>query len=239
MKTKNIADVVLVALLLQVYGCIPTTVRDNDKRYERTEAVYFVSLQTVQLLGVEPQLSGSINNRIAADNMSTAEYQDNYVKTTWNYDSKRVGNEQLRFHLENKTDSLVKLLWDDAAYVDPFEVTHKVTHSGVRGLDIQRPQSPSLILGKSRISDVIVPTDYVTFVSGEWRARGLFLPWLFLNSNQEKDFEKFKQEVNAYKGRSFRVLLPLLFAQNSRNHVFTFTIDSIRFNIQRTPPSFD
>jgi hypothetical protein len=49
-------------------------------------------------------------------------------------------DDQLGFNLLNKSGSPVRILWDDAAYVDITGQSRRVIHSGVKLVDRNSPQ---------------------------------------------------------------------------------------------------
>ena len=51
----------------------------------------------------------------------------------------------INFSITNKTDYSIKVLWDEAAYVDESGKSHRVMHSGIKYIDRSNPQPPTII----------------------------------------------------------------------------------------------
>ena len=56
-----------------------------------------------------------------------------------------IGRTQLNFCLTNKSGYSIKLPWDDMAYVDEDGKTMRVIHSGIRLVDRNAAQAPTVI----------------------------------------------------------------------------------------------
>ena len=61
--------------------------------------------------------------------------------------------------LENVSENSIRVIWDEAVFVNVKGVTYKVTHNGVKpdGRDVE--QTPSLIIKGAKLVDTIIPSD--------------------------------------------------------------------------------
>jgi hypothetical protein len=117
------------------------------------------------------------------------------------------------FTLRNKTDNPMMINWDQVAYVDPLGETHKVMHQGVRFIQRDQPMPPSMIPPGAKLTDVLVPTDYVSYESGRyggWTAREMY--------------PKPEQGVQ-FRGKTFSIFMPLTINDKVKNYNFVFSID--------------
>jgi len=90
-------------------------------------------------------------------------FEDDLVKASFYF-----GNTQIVMRLDNKSDYTMKINWDNAAWISPTGESGRVIHSGVRLIDRNAPQSPSIIVRNGKLSDIIIPTDNIYYVSGQY-----------------------------------------------------------------------
>lgn len=72
------------------------------------------------------------------------------------------------FHFQNKTDSPVKIIWDETTYIEPNGQSSKVFYSGVKIDDRNSSLPASLIPPKASLADDILPTAAVFWGSYGW-----------------------------------------------------------------------
>ena len=72
------------------------------------------------------------------------------------------------FTLQNKTDNPLTLDWNQVAYVNAFSQSHKVMHGDVRFIERDRALPPSIIPPGASLTDIVLPVDYVSYVSGRY-----------------------------------------------------------------------
>jgi hypothetical protein len=185
-------------------------------------ARYELSLQRVERpADATAQYGAQRVDRIADAAGRQFRFSDDVVEVEWTVTSERIG-----LRLRNKSDHSIRVLWDNAAYVSPDGVSHRVMHTGVPYASRNEPQPPSVVVRGGEIRDEIVPTDYVFLATAvNWETR----PFLQLvGGNPEKQSE-------ALVGRTVRVLLPLEIRGVQNDYLFTFGIDRVCF----WPPRYD
>lgn len=77
----------------------------------------------------------------------------------------------LSFNFVNKTDKPIKILWDDSAFINAAGGSERVLHGGVRIIDRNQSQAPSIIIPKGTLSDDIISTEHVgtdPYLSSGW-----------------------------------------------------------------------
>jgi hypothetical protein len=129
-------------------------------------------------------------------------------------------DDQLGFNLLNKSGSPVRILWDDAAYVDITGQSRRVIHSGVKLADRNSPQAPSVIPSKGRLNDIVYPSDHVSYY-GNWSQRPMF-PCLregYACTDPERRL------VAAHTGLDYRVLLPVEVGKETYPYTFVFKVN--------------
>ncbi|RLI46562.1 hypothetical protein DRO69_02755 [Candidatus Bathyarchaeota archaeon] len=151
-------------------------------------------------------------------------FEDQMVEIIW-----MPTSSQISFMLKNKTNHSIKIVWDEAAYVDENGESHRVIHSGVKYIDRNNPQPPSVVVRGGTISDIIIPSDKIYYVSGQyggWRKNPLF-------PTTSEEFDFFKKLVKKYVGKTIQVLLPLQIEDVINEYIFTFEIKDAEV---RKPP---
>jgi hypothetical protein len=149
--------------------------------------------------------------------ISKDQFEDDVIKILWSPTAS-----QITFNLTNKTPRTIKIIWDDAAYIDINGVGHRVMHEGVIYSDRNNPQPPSIVVRNGTLDDLVFPTDNVFyFPGGGWHESPLF-PRIVINELELK----YRNEL--YKGKTFQILLPLQIEDNVNEYIFTFEIKDVR-----------
>ena len=147
-----------------------------------------------------------------------------------------IGSKQIMFSIENKTDHSIKLIWDEAAYMDEDSQSRRVLHEGVKYSEKNSPSPPSVIMKNGILNDIIVPTDNVYYISGEyggWRTHPLFpqnpiYGWDSLPEDSETAYANVEKLAKGQKGKRVRVLLPLQIGEVVNEYLFTFVVDGYK-----------
>lgn len=142
-------------------------------------------------------------------------YQDDYISIIWYF-----GHKQLNFAITNKTGYSIKLPWDEMVYVDEDGQSMRVIHSGVKYIDRNSPQAPSIVAKNATFDDILVPADNIYYVSGKyggWEEKDLFPSY----SNQEAADE------SSILGKTVRVVFPIIIQDITNEYIFEFKIDSV------------
>jgi hypothetical protein len=126
-----------------------------------------------------------------------------------------VTRERLGFSLRNTTDAPIQLDWNTVSYVDQRGTAHRVMHDGVKFSARENPQPPSIIPPGAKVSDVIIPTDYVEYIGRDWHVRPMF------------GDDLGQSWVPITEGGTFSVLLPLVINGTTENLFVTFKIEHV------------
>jgi len=131
-------------------------------------------------------------------------YSDNSIDVSF-----IISETRITFSIQNKTDSGIKINWDDLSFVSPTGRASKIIHSGVKLIDRNSAQAPTTIPPKSRISDIVVPAENIQYVNNTWQ-EGL----LFAEDSLSL----------SYNGIEFSVYFPLEIKGTKKEYSFTFKI---------------
>lgn len=148
----------------------------------------------------------------AYDQNGYIRFEDDNIRIEFVFSEREIG-----FNLENKSNEPVKILWDNSAYIDVFNTSHRIIHKGVRYIERDRVQPPTSIAPNTSIVDMILPVDNVISVYGGGWETALLFPTL----GEEEKNEQF------YKGKQFGILMALDINNNIKNYLFKFNIDDV------------
>ncbi|MHC5037344.1 MAG: hypothetical protein ACYTHM_08525 [Planctomycetota bacterium] len=134
--------------------------------------------------------------------------------------------DRFRFKLGNKTDHTLRILWDEAAYVDPRGESHRIVHSGIKHEDANKPQPPSTVVKRQIFSDSILPADHIELEPGPygvWREKPFF-------PGTARKKGSLKAEAQKVVGKRVKVLLPLEIEGKKREYIFIFEIKGFQIH---------
>ncbi|MGL4410524.1 MAG: hypothetical protein ACRCTF_00055 [Bacteroidales bacterium] len=152
--------------------------------------------------------------KLDVDGKTNYKYEDDYIDISW-----FVGLSNFSFTLNNKSNYSIKIPWDDAAYVDVNGIAGRVMHAGVKYTERNNSQIASVVPKRASIKDVIIPTENVYLVNGQYIEGRLFkLP---------VDSTNIEEAKGIYVGKTVRVLFPVIIQDVKNEYVFEFKIDDI------------
>lgn len=131
-------------------------------------------------------------------------YEDDLVAFTW-----YVSKTQFNFKLKNKTNHSIKVPWDDIVFINPGGISMRVIHSGIKFVDRNSEQSPSVVAKNSVLKDILVPSDYIHYVDdggsglGGWKTHDVF-------HNYE------------YVGAKVSIVFPVIIEDVTNEYIFHF-----------------
>jgi hypothetical protein len=148
-------------------------------------------------------------------------YEDEVVKIIWIPQPK-----QIAFSLYNKSDFNLKIIWDEAAYIDENGVSRRVIHKGTKYIDRFNPQPPTIVAKNSYIIDLIYPADFIFYDEG-WQEKPIF-PYEFTGKR-----EKAQMLAQNYEGKIFKILLPIEINGIKKEYLFAFKINNVKLKEER------
>lgn len=197
--------------------------------------MYEISLKEVERPVRAKERYGERNiSKVEEEGSKKYYFEDELVKITWIPTAS-----QFSIILTNKTDHSIKIVWDEAAYVDENGASHRIMHSGVKFIDRNNSQPPSIVVRKGYIADLIIPTDKVQWdnqdYKSSWHAEPIF-PFDTPINLELKTEEELKTKNKDYVGKTVQVLLPLQIEDAVSEYIFIFEIKNIEIKkIEPTP----
>lgn len=123
--------------------------------------------------------------------------------------------------IRNKTADPISVNWNVISYVDSSGDAHKVMHSGIRLMDKEAPQTPTLIPPTARINETLFPTDYI--VSG---SEGLSQKPVWPDTGY---VSKDESHLKTLEGSTFSIFMPIEVGGKTKNYSFVFKIVSVLY----------
>lgn len=191
-----------------------------------TNCVSYRADYVVGMVGVD---SPSGSNDISKDSvvfqnkiLESYNFEDDYIDISWSFDYS-----ELDFELINKTNKTIKIIWDEAAYVDENGNSSNIMHNGVKYSNRNESQKPSIVVKNGKLNDAILPTSkayYSTptqYTSGSWVHSPLF-PRVVELSEKE-----VIESCEGVIGLEVKVLLPIEIEGITYEYIFTFRVEDL------------
>jgi hypothetical protein len=155
--------------------------------------------------------SASNIHNFEADNILS--YKDNIISATWDTDTS-----PLLLTLKNLTDKTIKIIWDNAAFIDINGNAGRIMHTGTKYSDRNDFQPPTIIPKKTSVIENIVPTRNVYFTDYGWVEGKLFI----YKTND------YKETVNDFTGKHIKILIPIVVDNDTIEYIFDFKVKSVK-----------
>lgn len=153
----------------------------------------------------------TVENNINESSMkvSSQNYNDDVIDISMEF-----GEQSISMFIGNQTSSSIKILWDDAAYIDQFGSAHRVIHLGTKLIDRDKAQVPSVVPKGSHINEEVVPSDCI-----EWMASTSNWEYTPVSQMYMYNTEKEAQEATMNLA-DVQLLLPI--EANGQRYEYTF-----------------
>lgn len=208
MKTVNFFLLAFAAFMLTSCGAFKNYI-----------ASYSVGLSSVESPADAKQQFGETKVvTFNEEGVSKYRYEDDYINIVW-----YVGLKQFNFTLNNKSGHSLKINWDDISFVDTEGQVGRVMHSGVKYTERNNSQPATTVPKGASISDILLPTENVYFVSGQyggWRENYL-LPCVYQTP------EAFNAGASSLVGKTMTIMMPIMIENVQNDYTFTFNIEKL------------
>lgn len=203
-------SIAILALLL-----LPACAAEYRARYE----VGLLSVERPE--NAQQRFGRSVVTPVSAPGERTRfVFEDSVMQVTWSPTS-----EVIAFKLRNKTDHSIRVIWDNAAYVDKDGESKRVMHVGIPFANRSLPQPPSVVVRGGELNDQILPTEYVDYTAGSpalgttggWAQQSF---WKVSGSRAQ-----IEAELASTVGRRVQILLPIEIQGVINDYIFVFGIN--------------
>lgn len=212
---------------LLTFSCAGTFNEAGDEDHAiRYSAAYHSHLENVERPDSAISIYGVAKfDSIPNDTNFYSYFEDRAVKILWGLSSRFINCSVI-----NKTESTIKILWNEAAYVDERRASHPLGH----GRQYYLESSPSIILSKTFFEDGLYPSDYPYIPIGE-AFGGPIRKTLFLDfelhgpvyHGKYRSIDEFRTAVSSNLWSTVQILLPMDIEGHVYNYLFSFRISNI------------
>jgi hypothetical protein len=123
----------------------------------------------------------------------------------------------IEFEMVNKTDSTIKVPWDEVVYVDEYGNSERVMHAGVKYISRDQSMPPSIVVKGGKLDDLISPSSNVYYSGGKYGSG-------WTNSKLFND---------ASVGKTVAILLPLLVGEKRHEYLFKFSVNPPKLPVKK------
>jgi len=155
------------------------------------------------------------NINLVSNNGHNYIYGDSIIKITW-----VVSPYMMNFNLTNKTNKVIRVVWDEALFADINGNSSPVIHSGIRYMDMNNSHPATSITPYSSLSDMVQPIKniYLDNIWSGWKQK----PILPNSANTKAELLILR---NKYIGKRMTVVLPIKIGDVTNEYVFYFNIN--------------
>ncbi len=173
------------------------------------KAFYDVSLDAVERpQDATEQYGKQLITKVEGDSAKYS-FSDDLMEIIW-----LPANDGFFFDLTNKTDHSIKIIWDEAVYINRQGQSMGVIHYGIKYTEKSRPQAPSVVARGTTLSDVVFPKNYVSWGYESWVESPLW--------GKPGDLADVQNIANVTVGENVKVLLPLQIEDTVNEYIFNF-----------------
>lgn len=124
--------------------------------------------------------------RIRLANNNSLQFSDSFITITFGLGKDCNGLRtltQIPFKLVNNTSAPITIEWDSSTFVNPSKESCRVIHAGVKLIDKNATQAPSIVASQSKIDDILMPSTNIYWragsgnTSGGWETKPLLMRW--------------------------------------------------------------
>lgn len=117
-------------------------------------------------------------------------------------------SKEFSFALKNISPNSIKIIWDEAVFVDADGATSKVMHVGTKYSERNSTQPPTTVIKNAKIDDVATPTDrvYYSETLKEWTSKSMM-----------------PKEPNL-EGKQIQLMLPIQIKDVVNEYIFVFDL---------------
>lgn len=136
-------------------------------------------------------------------------FEDDIISTKWQF-----GDSELILTLGNLTDNTLKIIWDDAAFIDVDGTAGRIMHTGTKYSGRSDFQPPTIIPKKTTVNESILPTRNVLLGDYVWVKGQLFIYHI----------KYLKDLIKNHTGKHIKLLIPIVLGEEKIEYLFDFRV---------------
>lgn len=126
---------------------------------------------------------------------------------------------EIQFTLKNRSNNYIKIIWDEAIFIDFTGENSRVFHAGVRYLDRNSSIPSTSIMPDGNISDVVVPCNNISW-QNDWHTNWIYPDTSVLLDDSLKAVTISKGLLNS----DFKIVLPININNTTIYYKFNFKL---------------
>jgi len=140
----------------------------------------------------------------------------------------------VRIRVQNKTDQSIKVIWDEASFIDVDGTLSRIMHVGVKYADRNSSQPPTVIPAHQRLADDLFPTNRVWYrqatarLTAGYQNGPLLVPAYTISQQGEPasaPLDSFSTAVRSHVGRRFAIVIPFEADGVKNEYTLWFRVD--------------
>lgn len=232
---KIVLSLLLGLSLIGFWGCATADAQSKPKKPVGLDAHYLVSLDDVK----RPPSAQSNYGAQQIGKFSEGEkdkyyFEDGMIRIVCKGEAFMFPD----FSIENKTNDSIRIIWDEASFIDWNGKGTQVVHSGIEAEQRNQPQAPTVIPIGTKIDEYAYPKNRFEYDSqedleflgatGHWRMNSIFLDEEKLAGSHYSSEEAYIKEMGEqFINKTYKVLLPLQINGVTYDYLFIFKINDV------------
>ncbi len=235
---KEIIILFCTFIIATLISCEPSyrTKSPSDssrKTYTVANAHYDISLTSVERSTGARKIYGEQKIEVVIEEgISRIYFEDELVKIKWlptPYD--------IVFVLNNKADAPVRVVWDEARFIDEKGISHKLIHSGIGYEDRSNSHPPTVVTARGTLKDFLHPADYFQreedYGGKSYKQQVYWRRASFLPAQLKGTAEELRAKAEPFVGKIFQVVLALQIDDARTDYVCTFKINKVEITEEK------
>lgn len=132
-----------------------------------------------------------------------------------------ISSDAITIIIKNTAAETIKVLWDDAVFIDQKGLSHRIIHIGTKFDEKEKAQVPSVIAPSSRIEETLYPSDYINWTYGAWGQSGWQKQSIYNIYQPYATLQDAQMEIDEVE--PIKLLLPI--ESNGIKKEYTFRFD--------------
>ena len=176
----------------------------EEQIFKRAGSGQFYATLTEVEKPSNPSIRYGKTTTVKEDGITKFSYVDNYIDILL-----FASDDKFFLVLKNISDNSIKIVWNEAVFVDVDGSTSKIMHSGIKYSQKNEEQPASTVIKGAKVDDIIAPTDRVYYdeLIKMWTHKSLY-------ENADKTKE----------GQILRLMLPIQVKEVINEYVFKFDV---------------
>ncbi len=228
---KNLYYLLPLLTLLTLISCGPSyrtkpSADSSPKMYTVANATYDISLISVEKSTGDKKMGELRIEAAVEQGISKFSFEDEKVRIQWlpsAYD--------IIFKLNNETNGPLRIVWNEARFIDEKGASHRLIHSGAGYEDRNNSHPPTAVAPRGALDDFVHPADYFKREEGYGgssnKEQGYWKRAPFLPAQIKGTAEELRAKAEPFLGKTFQVILALQIGDLKNEYVCTFKINKV------------